>query len=202
MRMAPLPQATMRPQPLLSRTSPGTVLAGRSLMGMRSTGEDFEVLLAVAADGGVVGVGAGPGVVGTDFAGDDVVRLLPVDEAVFAEEFRGVGGELFVLRFAEGGAVAQLADDFQKGFRRDGCERVLEVFGGFRAPEEDAAVGDDVARVEPFDDVHDGDARFGVSGVDGGLDAGGSRWRGRREACALMQPMQPRAMTSSVRICP
>ena len=35
-------------------------------------------------------------------------------------------------------------------------------------------LGNDVSGVQFFDDMHDGDSRLGIAGLDGGLDAGRS----------------------------
>lgn len=93
---------------------------------------------------------------------------------MFAEEFWGVGDFFWVLW---GACVWIFGKDFQgfgEGCGADVGEAVVEFSGGFGFTDGKFFHRDDVACIELADDVHDGDAGFGVAVGDGGLDAGGS----------------------------
>ena len=140
--------------------------------GMGDGAEDFEL------SAGEVGVGAGPGVVGSDGAGDVGGGLGPVDAAVGAGEFADVSGVGVVLRGAGGGAGGEEVEGvFERGGGEVG-EAVVEGGAGVGIGQGGAGDVEDVAGVEAFIHVHDGDAGFGIAVADGGLDGGGAAMAG------------------------
>jgi hypothetical protein len=118
-------------------------------------------------------------VVGAEGAGDGLAVERPVDATVGAGEFADVSGAGVVLRGARGGAGGEEFEGGLQGAGGEGGEAVVQAAAGVERGDGGGDGEQDVAGIEPFIHVHDGDAGFGIAVTDGGLDGGGAAVPGK-----------------------
>ena len=145
---------------------------GAGLAAVLDGGKDFE--LAGAVGGGDESVGGGPGVHGADLAFDLGGGLVPEDRTIFAAEFGGVIGLGLVLGEAGSLVGEERGEGIGEGEGGEVGEAIVEGAGGFASADGEGELGEDIAGIEAFGHIHDGDACSGIIGEDGGLDGGGA----------------------------
>ena len=103
-------------------------------------------------------MGGGPGVHGADLAFDLGGGLVPEDRAIFAAEFGGVIGLGLVLGEAGGLVGEERGEGIGEGEGGEVGEAIVEGAGGFASADGEGELGEDIAGIEAFGHIHDGDA--------------------------------------------